>query len=92
MSRLVSSNDRFADQVGQSSWAAREASLRRKVGRLEAHIRNLESEKAELVVSASDATKPLPRCAGAAMFFFCLTKSKRSPFLPDQIKEKPISA
>lgn len=58
---LVSNNSKFGDQAGESSWAAREGTLRREVGRLEAHIHNLESEKAELAVSASEATKPLLR-------------------------------
>ena len=58
---LVSNKSRVAVQAAESSWAAREAILRREVGRLEAHIHNLQSEKAELSVSASEATKPLLR-------------------------------
>lgn len=58
---LVSNKSRVAAQAGESSWAAREAILRRGVGRLGAHIHNLESEKAELAVSASEAIKPLLR-------------------------------
>ena len=72
---LVSINSRMADQAGESSWAAREATLRREVGRLEAHIHNLESEKAELAVSASEATKPLLRwgCSPHSNLSYILT-------------------
>ena len=37
--------------------------LRREVRRLEDHIHELEAEKAELAVSASEATRPLLRSA-----------------------------
>ena len=55
------SGQQIGDQAAESSWAAREATLRMEVGRLDAHIHSLESEKAELAVSASEATKPLLR-------------------------------
>ena len=58
---FVSNNSNVGDQAGESSWAARESTLRREVGRLEGHIHSLESEKAGLAVSASEATKPLLR-------------------------------
>jgi len=47
--------------VAEASWAQREATLRREVGRLEDQVHTLEAEKAELAISASEATKPLLR-------------------------------
>ncbi|DBA80110.1 TPA: TATA element modulatory factor 1, variant 2 [Trebouxia sp. C0005] len=48
-------------EAAEASWAKKEATLRREVGRLQDQIHTLEAEKAELAVSASEATKPLLR-------------------------------
>ena len=50
-------------QTAEANWAQREAALRREVGRLENQIHTHESDKAELAISASEATKPLLRSA-----------------------------
>lgn len=50
-------------QTAEANWAQREVALRREVGRLESQIHAHESDKAELAISASEATKPLLRSA-----------------------------
>jgi hypothetical protein len=48
-------------QAASSAWFSREEGLRREIARLEDRIRDLEDEKAELVTSTSDNTRPLVR-------------------------------